>query len=97
MEANGVKEIAETREFPFFIQWLSRDQPSQDGTPPAEIEKIVISHNDQLKDSWFRDEILNSLGEVKIEWIDPTTNDNESRIISIHLLTPEVVSFLTNW
>jgi hypothetical protein len=29
----GVKEIADTREFPFFIQWLSADHPSQDGTP----------------------------------------------------------------
>ena len=33
----GVKEIAETREFPFFIQWLSLEHPSQDGTPLAEI------------------------------------------------------------
>ena len=36
-------------------------------TPLAEIEKIVIADNDQLADSWFKDEILASLGDVNIE------------------------------
>ena len=84
----GVKEIVDTREFPFFIQWLSADHPSQDGTPQAEIEKLVIADNHQLADSWFKDEILGSLGDVKIEWVDPSVNDDQSGIISVHLSTP---------
>jgi hypothetical protein len=84
----GVKEIAETREFPFFIQWLSVDHPSQDGTPFAEIKKIVIADNDQLADSWFKGEILSSLGDVNIEWVDPLSNENQSGIVALHLLTP---------
>jgi len=84
----GVKEIADTREFPFFIQWLSADHPSQDGTPLAEIEKIVIADTDQLADSWFKEEILASLGDVTIEWIDPSTNDDQSGIVAVHLVTP---------
>ena len=84
----GVKEIADTREFPFFIQWLSADHPSQDGTPLAEIEKIVIADKDQLADSWFKEEILVALRDVEIEWVNPETNDDQSGIVEVHLLTP---------
>ena len=84
----GVKEIADTREFPFFIQWLSPDHPSEDGNPTAQIQKIVISDLDQLSDSWFKEQILASLDEVKIEWIDPALNDDQSGIMAIYLETP---------
>jgi hypothetical protein len=84
----GVKEIADTREFPFFIQWLSSDHPSQDGTPLAEIEKIVIADNDQLAESWFKEDILASLGDVTIEWVDPSANEDQSGIVAVHLMTP---------
>jgi hypothetical protein len=90
----GVKEIADTREFPFFIQWLSADHPSQDGIPLAEIEKIVISDEDQLADSWFKEEILESLGDVKIEWVKPKESENVTGIIEVHLLTPSGVVIL---
>ena len=83
-----MKEIADTPEFPFFIQWLSSDHPSQDGTPLAEIEKIVIADQDQLADSWFKEEILASLGDVNIEWVDLATNDDQSGIVAVHLTTP---------
>jgi hypothetical protein len=90
----GVKEIADTREFPFFIQWLSADHPSQDGTPLAEIVKIVIADTDQLADSWFTEEILAALGDVNIEWVDPSFNDNQSGIVAVHLSTPNGVVLL---
>jgi hypothetical protein len=83
----GVREIADTREFPFFIEWLSSDHPSSDGEPKAEIIKIVIADHEKLTDSWFKDEILNSLGGVSIEWIDPELNDNQTGIVSIQLVT----------
>ena len=83
----GVKEIADTREFPFFIQWLSTDHPSQDGIPLAEIQKIVIADSDELADSWFKAEILTALGKVEIEWLDPSLNDNQTGIVSVHLVT----------
>jgi hypothetical protein len=89
-----VKEIADTREFPFFIQWLSADHPSQDGTPLAEIEKIVIADKDQLADSWFTEEILAALGDVNIEWVDPSSNDDQTGIVSVVLSTPTGVVIL---
>ena len=81
----GVKEIAESRELPFFIEWLTEDHPSKDGNAVARIEKIVIADNEKLKDSWFKSEILNSLGNVQIEWIDSDGEEYLNGIISIHL------------
>lgn len=90
----GVKDIAEKREFPFFIQWLTEDHPSQDGKPLAEIKKIVIADKGQLADSWFKAEIMTSLGNVKIEWVDPSTNDEQAGIVAVHLSTPSGVVIL---
>lgn len=84
----GVKEIADTRVLPFFIEWLTPDHPSKDGLPSAEIRKIVIADQNQLADSWFKQEILDSLGKVELEWIDPTSNENEPGIVAVHLSTP---------
>jgi len=84
----GVKEIVDAPEFPFFIQWLSNDHPSQDGTPSSAIEKIVIAGKDQLSGSWFKDDILGSLGDVNIEWVNPITYDDQLGIVEVHLSTP---------
>jgi hypothetical protein len=83
----GVKEISDTREFPFFIEWLTPDHPSQDGTPHAYIKKIVVADAEQLSNSWFKEEILKSLGDIQIEWVDPLNNDGQSGIVAVHLLT----------
>jgi hypothetical protein len=90
----GVKEITEDRELPFFIQWLTSDHPSQDGAAQSEIEKIVIADKDQLADSWFKAEILAALGDITIEWVDPSTNDGQSGIVAVHLSTPNGVVVL---
>jgi len=84
----GVKEITDSRELPFFIQWLTSDHPSQDGTAVSKIEKIVIADKDQLAESWFKPEILGALAEVTIDWVDPSTNDGDNGIVAVHLSTP---------
>jgi hypothetical protein len=84
----GVNEIADSRELPFFIQWLTADHPSQDGKAVAAIEKITIADSDQLSDSWFKTEILAGLNGTDLEFVDPSTNDGESGIVAVHLMTP---------
>jgi len=84
----GVKEIVEFREFPFFIEWLSSDHPSQDGIPFAEIEKIEIAAVNGLEDSWFKEEILASLGDIELVWVDSKSTDMQSGIVAVHLTTP---------
>jgi hypothetical protein len=83
VRVNWSKANCGTLKFPFFIQWLSADYPSQEGTPLAEIEKIVIADKDQLADSWFAEEILAALGDVSIERKNPATNDDQSGIVAV--------------
>lgn len=84
----GVKEIEESRELPFFIQWLTDDHPSKDGIAVSKIVKILIADDDQLSDSWFKDEILGALDNVSIEWIGTPNQNDEAGIISVQLSTP---------
>ena len=87
----GVKEIEESRELPFFIQWLTEDHPSKDGNPVARIEKIVIADKDQLADSWFKEEIIEALSGISVEWVNPISNDGENGITQIAVKTPSAL------
>ncbi len=87
----GVKEIQESREFPFFIQWLTTDHPSKDGSAAASLESILINDADQLADSWFKDEIIDSLKGVKINWAEMSPDENEKGIIALNVKTPKGV------
>jgi hypothetical protein len=84
----GVKEIAEARELPFFIEWLTSDHPSKVGNAVSKIEKIVIADKNQLRESWFKEEILSALGDVKIEWADPANHDGVNGIVTVEIKTP---------
>ena len=90
----GVNEIADSHELPFFIQWLTKDHPSQDGKAVASIEKITIADKSELSESWFKDEILAGLAGTSIEWTDPSTNEGENGIVAVHLKTPTGVVVL---
>ncbi len=79
----GVKEITDSRELPFFIQWLTEDHPSKDGSAVAKIEKIVIADNDHLADSWFKDQILGGISGVEIEFINVDEHDDRQGIVSL--------------
>ena len=84
----GVKEITDSRELPFFIQWLTSDHPSKQGDSHSKITKFVISDEDRLSGSWFKEEILAALGDVEIEWTDSSTNDGELGITALYISTP---------
>jgi hypothetical protein len=84
----GVKEITDSRELPFFIEWLTEDHPSKDGNAVAKIERIFIADKDQLSDSWFKKEILGALSGVEIEWLDPENTNDERGVLGIELSTP---------
>jgi hypothetical protein len=75
-------------ELPFFIQWLTADNPLQNGKAVAAIEKITIADTDYLSDSWFKTEILGGLIGADIEFIDPSTNNVEYGIVAAQLTTP---------
>ena len=82
----GVKEITGAGELPFFIQWLTEQHPSKDGNSVAKISKIVIADDEQLADSWFKDEIKSGLTDVEIEWVKPELNDGDKGIVAVDLI-----------
>jgi hypothetical protein len=82
----GVKEITGAGELPFFIQWLTEQHPSKDGNSVAKISKIVIADDEQLADSWFKDEIKSGLTDVEIEWVKPESNAGDKGIVAVELL-----------
>jgi hypothetical protein len=79
----GVKEIGESGELPFFIEWLTNDHPSKEGNAVAKINKISIADISHLGDSWFREEILESLGEIEIEWLNPNQNYDQNGLVIV--------------
>jgi hypothetical protein len=72
----GVKDIFLMNELPFFVQWQTKNHPSEDGTAEAKIKKLYISSENRLEKSFFKKEIYNSLTNTDIEWINPNQIDN---------------------
>ena len=81
----GVKEIIGSGELPFFIQWLTDKHPSKDGNSVAKITKIVIADDEELANSWFKNEINSGLTDIKIEWIKPELNEGEKGIVKVEI------------
>ena len=82
----GVREITSAGELPFFIQWLTEQHPSKDGNCVAKISKIVIADDEQLADSWFKDEIKRGLTDIEIDWVKPESNDGDKGIVAVELV-----------
>lgn len=83
----GVKEISESRELPFFIQWATTEHPSKDGMSSAEIWKIFIADEEQLGDSWFKPEVVKGLEGIILEWVNLSENDGIKGITSVEFQT----------
>ena len=83
----GVKEIEESRELPFFIQWLTEDHPSKDGKAVAKIDKIIIDDKDELSESWFKTEILSGLDGIALSWNINSEDIQNSGIVKVILST----------
>ena len=83
----GVKDIFLMNELPFFIQWQTKNHPSEDGTAEAKIKKLYISSENKLEKSFFKKEILNSLTNIDIEWINPSQIDSFVGINSVDFET----------
>ena len=88
----GVREIASSRELPFFIQWLTNDHPAQDGKAISKIKEIVISDDSKLGESWFRQDIQDALETISVKWISPEDNENIIGIVSISVATPNGIA-----
>lgn len=54
---------------------------------------IVIADEDQLEDSWFKEEIIASFRDINIEQVDPSANDKSAKV-AVQLSVPSGVVVL---
>ena len=83
----GVKDIFLMNELPFFVQWQTKNHPSEDGIAEARIKKFYISSENKLEKSFFNKEIQNSLTDTDIEWTNPSQTDSYIGINSVDFET----------
>ena len=83
----GVKDIFLMNELPFFVQWQTKNHPSEDGIAEARIKKLYISSENKLEKSFFNKEIQNSLTDTDIEWTNPSQTDSYIGINSVDFET----------
>ena len=87
----GVLGTLEDSQLPFFIEWETKEHPSIDGKPVAEIIKIEISGDKNKVKNWLGIEPDHAFSGIEIIWIDPKKNDGETGIVSVHLSTQKGV------
>jgi hypothetical protein len=80
----GILGTLEDSQLPFFIQWLTKDHPSSENNPLAEIKKIEISGDEAtIKDS----EPSKAFKDVEVVWRNPNDFDGQTGIVSVTLNT----------
>ena len=84
----GVLDTLVDSQLPFFIQWLTKDHPSNDGKAVAKISKIEIAGSKITINNWLNIDVELILDNIEITWVDSKDNDNQTGIIAVHIITP---------
>ena len=87
----GVLGTLEDAQLPFFIQWASKDHPSEDGKPHAKIVKIEIAGDEKTIEEYCGCDMAHAVGDIEVAWVNPADNDGENGIVAVHLETPNGV------
>jgi hypothetical protein len=87
----GVLDVLNDSKNPFFIEWISMNHPSKDGTPRAKISKIVM--NGELKDlnPKFNDTFLEVSQEIEIVWQGTMEGNFDAGINFIEIKTGDEI------
>ena len=83
----GVLEVLNDSKNPFFIEWISMNHPSKDGSPRAKISKIVM--NGEFKDlnPKFNHTFSEVLKDINIVWQGNIVDNLEAGINFIEIET----------
>jgi hypothetical protein len=88
----GVLGTLEDKQLPFFVEWLSLDHPSTDGKAIAKIVKVELAGDEKTIETYLGSELKAALGsDVEVEWVSADTNDGDSGIVAVHVMTPNGV------
>jgi hypothetical protein len=84
----GILGTLEDSQLPFFIQWLTKNHPSSENNPLAEIKKIEISGDEATIKEWLDSEPTKAFKDVEVIWRNPKDFDGQTGIVSVTLNTP---------
>ena len=84
----GVLDALGDFQLPFFIQWLTKAHPSNDGKAIAEISKIVIAGSKSVIEEWTNFSSTKLLENINIEFEKNLGDEGESKILAVHFKTP---------
>jgi hypothetical protein len=84
----GILGTLEDSQLPFFIQWLTKNHPSSENNPLAEIKKIEISGDEATIKQWLDSEPSKAFKDVEVVWRNPNDFDGQTGIVSVTLNTP---------
>jgi hypothetical protein len=79
----GVMGTLENAEFPFFIEWLTKEHPSTTGLPKAALEKIEIVGNSKSLFDWSGLDINKYLGTMQLDWLESAPDKKSIGITKI--------------
>ena len=87
----GVLDVLNDSKNPFFIEWISVNHPSKDGSPRAKISKIVM--NGELKDlnPKFNDTFSEVSQEIEIIWQGTMEGNFDAGINFIEIKTGDEI------
>ena len=76
----GVLEVLDDSKMPFFIQWVSSNHPSKDGSSVAQLHKIII--NGKPKDLFFQLKLdsKKDINGTQIVWKESKNEENSPGI-----------------
>jgi hypothetical protein len=76
----GVLEVLDDSKMPFFIQWVSSNHPSKDGSSVAQLHKIII--NGKPKDLFFQLKLdsKKDINGTQIVWEESKNEENSPGI-----------------
>jgi hypothetical protein len=91
----GVLATLENTEFPFFIEWLTKEHPSTTGIPKAKLSKINITGNSKSLFEWCGFEIENYLETNQLVWQEISSNQKNIGITKIDFVVNDQIVSIT--
>ena len=87
----GVLDTLQDYQKPFFIQWLTKDHPSDDGKATAEIVKLEIVGTESTIKEWVNSDLNSILGNIEIDWVDPAKNQSVTGLVGVYIDTKKEI------
>jgi hypothetical protein len=79
----GILATLEDAQIPFFVEWISNNHPSGDGTPVAKINKIELVGEEKSVSDWINTPISSVFTGIEMVWKTPAQAEGGTGLHSI--------------